>query len=50
MRTLVEAIARERSTTDEKLNWLRWSFKLLLVGLALVTAEGATLAVEEVRK
>ena len=50
MRTLVEAIARERSTTDEKLNWLRWSFKLLLFGLALVTAEGATLAVEEVRK
>lgn len=50
MRTLVEAIARERSTTNEKLRWLRWSFKLLLVGLAIVAAESATLAVEEVRQ
>lgn len=49
MRTLVEAIVRERSASDEKLAWLRWSFKLLLIGLALVTAEGATLAFEEVR-
>ncbi len=50
MRTLVEVIARERSASDGKLGWLRWSFALLLVGLALVTAEGATLALEEVRR
>lgn len=49
MRTLVEAIARERSTSDTKLAWLRWSFWLLLLGLVLVTAEGATLAFKEVR-
>ncbi len=50
MRTLVEAIIRERAVSDDKLKWLRLSFVLLLVGLGLVAAEGATLAVEEVRR
>ncbi len=44
MRTLVEAIVRERSVSDEKLRCLRWSFKMLGIGLALVALEGATLA------
>jgi hypothetical protein len=48
MRTLVEAVIRERAVSDGKLIWLRWSFGLLLVGLALTAAEGATLAFEEV--
>lgn len=50
MRTLVEAIARERSTSDKKLSSLRWSFRLLLLGLVVVAVEGATLALEEVRR
>lgn len=48
MRTLVEAIARERETNDTKARWVRRSFLLLLVGLVLVAAEGATVALEEI--
>ncbi len=49
IRTLVEAIARERAVSDGKLVWLRRSFALLLVGLSLLALEGATLAIEEIR-
>jgi len=48
MRTLVEAIVRERATNKLKVAAIRRSFALLLAGLALVAAEGATLAIEEV--
>jgi heme A synthase len=50
MRTLVEAIARERLTSDGKLAWLRRSFVLLLIGLLFIAVEGGTLAFEEVRR
>ena len=48
MRTLIEAIARERATNERKVRSIRRSFSLLLVGLVLVVAEGATLGIKEV--
>ena len=49
IRTLVEALLRERAVSDGKLTWLRSSFILLGVGLVLIAAEASTLALEEVR-
>jgi hypothetical protein len=48
MRTLVETIARGRSTNERKVESIRRSFSLLLVGLLLVAGEGATLGINEV--
>lgn len=50
MRTLVESIARERSTNEKKARWIRRSFVLLLIGLGFVALEGVTLGVDEVLK
>jgi hypothetical protein len=48
MRTLIETIVRERATNKRKVDAIRRSFSLLLAGLVLVAAEGATLAIEQV--
>jgi hypothetical protein len=42
-----ESIARERVTNDRKVESIRRSFSLLIIGLVLVSAEGATLAISE---
>jgi hypothetical protein len=44
LRTLVEAVSREREANHHKARWVRWSFVLLLAGLVLIATEGATLA------
>jgi hypothetical protein len=49
MRGLVEAIAVERATNKGKLKSIRWSLRLLFVGLVLIAVEAATLGVHELR-
>jgi hypothetical protein len=46
MRTLVQAIGREREANDAKSESVRRSFVLLLLGLALISAEAGILAIE----
>jgi hypothetical protein len=48
MRGVVEAVARERKGNHLKAETVRSSFALLLVGLVLIAAEAATLAVDEI--
>lgn len=48
MRNLVKAIARERRANGGKARAIRRSFSSLLVGLVLIGAEAATLAIREV--
>lgn len=50
MRTLVEALVRERTVSEGKLGWLRRSFALLAAGLCLIAVEASTLALEELRR
>jgi len=45
---VIVAIARERGTNDAKVGQIRWAFRLLLLGLGLITIEAATLAGREV--
>jgi hypothetical protein len=47
MRTLVQSIARERTTNDGKVASIHRSFSLLLIGLVLVAGEGATLVIKD---
>ena len=44
MAGLIEAVAEERGSNDQKAAWARWSFVLLLAGLVLIALEAATLA------
>jgi hypothetical protein len=48
MRTLIEAIARERAANEEKTRRVRLAYALLLAGLALVSLGGSTLTVWQV--
>jgi hypothetical protein len=50
MRGLIETIARERQLNDRKASLIRASLVLLFVGLVLIALEGATLAIDEVRR
>ena len=45
---VIVAVARERRTNDLKVDQIRWAFRLLLLGLGLITIEAATLAGREV--
>lgn len=45
---MIVAVARERRTNDLKVDQIRWAFRLLLLGLGLITIEAATLAGREV--
>jgi len=44
LRTLAKAVSQERDANEHKARWVRLSFVLLLAGLVLISAEGATLA------
>ncbi len=48
VRGVIESIARERKTNDVKAGQIKWAFRLLLAGLALISVEAATLAATEV--
>ncbi len=45
---VIVAVAREQRTNDGKVDQIRWAFCLLVLGLALITVEAATLAAREV--
>ncbi|RDI75453.1 hypothetical protein Gocc_1251 [Gaiella occulta] len=45
---MIVAVARERRTNDLEVDQIRWAFRLLLLGLGLITIEAATLAGREV--
>lgn len=47
-RGVIVSIARERQTNDLKVDHIRWAFRLLLLGLALIMIEATTLAGREV--
>ena len=48
MRGVIEAIARERDVNDRKARTVKHAFVLLVVGLACIAAEAATLAWRDV--
>ncbi len=48
MRGVIASIARERRTNDAKADQIRWAFRLLLVGLLMISMAAATLATREV--
>lgn len=49
MRTLIEALAEERSANQDKSRGVRRAFQLLLVGLAFVVLQASILGAKELR-
>jgi hypothetical protein len=47
MSGLIEAIALERALNGRKARHVRWAFRLLVMGLLLVSAEAGILGVRE---
>lgn len=48
MRTLIEAVARERRENDRKTKTVRWGFVALVFGLVLIAGEAAMLVTRSV--